>query len=524
MGIFNQVAMRRPRKNKFNLSHEKKLSLKMGDLIPTYVQEVVPGDNFRVSNNILCRFAPMYAPLMHNIDVWTHYFFVPNRLVWDNWETFITGGPNGTDNPEHPYIELDADLHSNGKIEVGGLLDYMGIPVHKITSPPATPDAWKINALPIRAYHRIWYEFFRDANLDQTGFTVDRFTGDGRNSFTEQNNLCILRKRCWEKDYFTSALPWQQRGPVAGIPIEYRDIAKVTTTQNGTTGQTGLKTSQSADPDRPNGTIGNLLTDNDHFAGIQNLDESVFTINNLRRSARLQEWLEKNARGGGRYVEQLLSHFGVISPDARLQRPEFLGGGKQPVQMSEVLNTAGVLDADTLTGNPEGYMAGHGISAGQNAGFKRKFTEHGYIIGITSVLPRTSYMDGLPREYSKRFDRFDYYWPEFAQIGEQEVLNSEVFMDDSKMNDDTIFGYQSRYAEYKSACSTVHGQFKTTLDFWHMARKFDSAPLLNNTFVNSDPTKRIFPVTDADTEDLYMQVYNQVSAIRPMPYLNIPTL
>lgn len=271
---------------------------------------------------------------------------------------------------------------------------------------------------------------------------------------------------------------------------------------------------------------------------VENIDEVLLTnsgvsINDLRRSIRLQEWLEKNARGGGRYVEQIMSHFGERSPDARLQRPEFLGGGKNPVVISEVLSTVTASDPDTAEEIPQANMAGHGISFGRTNGFTRKFVEHGWILGIMSVMPRTGYQQGINRMFT-RFDRFDYYWPEFAQIGEQEVLNKEVYINplvaDSTLHLDGTFGYQSRYAEYKYTPSTTHGQFKSSLLYWTLNRVFASQPSLNGSFVESDPSARIFAILPTpsqagiDQAQLMVQVYNKVDALRPMPYFGTPTI
>lgn len=241
----------------------------------------------------------------------------------------------------------------------------------------------------------------------------------------------------------------------------------------------------------------------------------------MRQSNALQRFLEKNARGGWRYIEQLLAHFGEHNSDYRLQRPEYLGGGKQPVVMSEVLNTAG-----ETGGLPQGNMAGHGLSVGNVNQFKRKFKEHGYVFGIMSVLPRTAYQQGVPREF-RRLEKLDYYFPEFAHLGEQEVSQDELYHDFTAAQDtnlNTVFGYQQRFAEYKYKNSTVHGLFRDDLDHWHMGRKFTSAPTLNNAFMNSDPTDRIFAVNEPTNEDVWAQLYHNLKAVRPMPFFANPSL
>lgn len=504
--IFSSIQLRRPRFNKFNLSHERKMSLQMGNLYPMYVEEIVPGDKFRVRSEIMLRFAPLLAPVMHRVNVFTHYFFVPNRLLWDEWEDFITGGRLGTAEPVPPRIRIGADTFA--KFSVGSLADYLGLPV--VGGDP-DPNEIFISALPFRAYQLCYDEYYRDQNLE-AALDISKASGTIP-AGAELDKITELRVRAWEKDYFTSALPFAQRGGSVEVPLS--DDPTVQTEAYRVS--TGLPFTQSGDL-----TIGGssnvLMTGSASEDGGVHLGAEGYGIdvNSLRRSVRLQEWLEKNARGGARYVEQILSHFGVRSSDARLQRPEYLGGGKTPVVISEVLSTF-----QDETGNPQGTMAGHGISFGTTNGFRRGFEEHGFVIGIMSVLPKTAYQQGIHRMFS-RFDKFDYYWPEFAQIGEQEIKNKEIYYAADVSEPEGTFGYQSRYAEYKYGCSTVHGAFRGNLSFWHMGRIFASQPSLNDDFVKSDPTTRIFAVETGD--HLYCQLYNRVDALRPMPYFGTPTI
>lgn len=501
-GLFTSIRSKRPKSNKFSLSHERKFSFKMGDLVPIMVQDIVPGDNFRVSSEVLLRFAPMLAPVMHRVNVFTHYFFVPNRLLWSEWEDFITGGREGLSNPATPYFLID-DVDTVAK---GSLSDYLGLPISVPIFPPAG-NPFPISVLPHRAYLEIYNQYYRDQNLSSE--VVYAKTGGLVLDYAAVLN--VLRKRAWEKDYFTSALPWAQRGGSVDIPLS--DDPAIVTTFNDTV------------------SLGNPSAGNALFTGTQAMstagsgnplhvgpDGHGVNINDLRRSMRLQEWLEKNARGGARYVEQILSHFGVKSSDARLQRPEYLGGGKQPVVISEVLSTF-----QDATGEPQGNMAGHAVSVGNSNGFRKRFEEHGYVIGLMSVLPKTAYQQGVPRHFLRQ-DRFDYYWPEFANIGEQEIKVGELFHNPEAATPESsqVFGYQSRYSEYKFCASSVHGEFRDTLDFWHMGRKFVSVPSLNQSFVESDPTTRIFAVTQ--NEHMYCQLYNRVDAMRPMPYFGTPVL
>lgn len=514
MKIFNKVGAKRPPSNKFDLSHERKMSMKMGHLVPSFVQEVLPGDKFRVSTEVMLRFAPLLAPIMHRVNVTTHYFYVPYRLVWDEWKDFITGGREGTSAPSMPVIRID-DADTASRFHKGSVADYLGMP----TLENATPtDAIDVSALPFRAYALIYDEYYRDQNLEAS---LDISKASGVVSDSEMIKLTGDRYRAWEKDYFTSALPWAQRGGDVTIPFDgeadvvYKAASDVIRTATDNPPLDGTLTSSTGKV-----TIsgqGNQRIENIEGIDLQNVS---VTVNELRRSVRLQEWLEKNARGGARYVEQLLSHFGVRSSDQRLQRPEYLGGGRQPVVVSEVLST---FQESGGEGNPQGNMAGHAVSVGRSNRFSKFFEEHGIVIGIMSVLPKTAYQQGIPKMF-RRLDKFDFAWPEFAQIGEQEIQLSELYYDQAATSGqkDETFGYQSRYAEYKYAASTVHGEFRDSLSFWHMGRIFASKPALNNTFVKSDPTTRIFAVEEG--EQLYVQLYNKVDAIRPLPYFGTPTI
>lgn len=523
MNIFQHVQNKRPKLNKFDLSHEKKLSLNMGKLVPIMLQEVLPGDKFRVNSEIMMRYAPMLAPIMHRVNVFTHYFFVPNRIIWNEWESFITGGKNGTDLPVHPYITINDALTAGSLMSNGSLADYFGLPYIDNTTPITQP--LNISALPFRAYQTIYNEYYRDQNLSNPiNFALSSGSSNG-----DSVDLMTLRDRAWEKDYFTSALPWAQRGgevllPMSGIArdadgdITYKDA--VGSPLPLTPG--AFEDLQILGPGAGAGTIHSAT--NEGAIVLETIDEITVnnastTINDLRRSIKLQEWLEKNARGGARYIEQILSHFGVTSSDARLQRPEYLGGGKAPTVISEVLTTA-YSSSDTV---PPGNMAGHGIAIGNTNRFNKRFEEHGYIIGIMSVLPRTAYAQGIPRQFLRE-SKLDYAWPEFAHLGEQEVFDAELFFDPNAADHKTTFGYQSRYAEYKFNHSQVSGDFRDSLAYWHMARLFSSAPNLNENFVMSDPTQRIFAVEEPEVHKLYCQIYNNVQALRPLPYFGTPTI
>lgn len=536
MSIFSTVKVRKPKRSTFDLSHENKLTCNIGKLIPFFCQEVLPGDSFRVNTDMLVRMAPMVAPIMQRLNVYTHFFFVPYRLLWDEWEDFITGGADGKANPPFPQLFLHSPYTN-----VGYLGDYLGLPTGTVVA-----SGMNVNALPFKAYHLIWNEYYRDQNLMQDFDIRSEQSGVISAPDSWVRDLCSLRTRCWHKDYFTSALPWTQRGddvllpltgdaPVILNPVVNQGQAPIIRSGNdmvyggdlhsapksaGGTSFLAAKTSSDTlnipvgiDPN------GSLVADMGEVSSV--------TINELRRANALQRWLETNARGGSRYIEQILSHFGVRVADYRLQRPEFLGGGKSPIMISEVLQNS----ASSADGTPQGTMAGHGISASVNHAFKSNFYEHGLIMGIMSVLPYSSYQNGVPRLFGK-FDRFDYGWPEFAHLGEQPIYNSEIFANPVSGINYTpgastgVFGYTPRYAEYKYCPDSVHGDFRTTLNFWHMGRRFSTLPGLNADFVTCDDTTndQVFAVTEQKYDKLWVQIYNDVRAIRPLPKYGTPGL
>lgn len=509
--IFNSIQLKKPKKNFFDLTHDVKLSTNMGEITPILCLECVPGDKFDLGCESIVRFAPMTAPVMHRMDVTMHYFFVPNRILWRNWEKYITNnGPAGTGvEVVPPYITYSSGFATPAYAEYNKFLDYMGVPP-MISGGTST----RLNALPFAAYQAVYDNYYRDENLI---VPVEYSLIDGENFLTtaDLDRLLKIRNRAWEHDYFTSSLPFAQKGAAVDIPlgqisenapIYYDQSTPVGTTLTGTPNNVFVPGSNSSS------------TSTDLFAATGGLEVEPTTINDLRRAYRLQEWLEKNARGGTRYIESILSHFGVKSSDARLQRPEYITGVKTPVVISEVLNTSGTQDQ-----LPQGNMAGHGISVSSGNSGSYYCEEHGYIIGVMTVMPKTAYQQGIPRTFLK-LDPLDFYWPSFANIGEQEVQVQELYAYTPNQTD--TFGYVPRYAEYKYMPSRVAGDFRTSLDYWHLGRIFGSEPTLSQEFIECTPqeTDRIFAVTDPDAQKLYCHVLNKIKAVRPMPKYGTPTI
>jgi len=445
------------------------------------------------------------APVMHPVNVRIHHWFVPHRILWDDFEDFITGGPDGHDVSVFPTVTMPSDSGA----AVGSLADYLGVP-------PGVANL-EVSALPFRAYNMIYNEWYRDQDLQSE---VPLSTASGSDTTT---SLSLLNAS-WEKDYFTSARPWEQKGPAVTIPLGTTAPVEVTGvgfygTGTGMTSQSGVRDSGGStatysqawkdhtSPQEPrlivkstNNTSGQQFPDIKGIADLSNA--SAVTVGVLREALALQRYEEARARYGSRYVEYL-RYLGVRSSDARLQRPEYLGGGRQTIQFSEVLQTAEGTD-------PVGEMRGHGISAVRTNRYRRFFEEHGYIITIMSVRPRTIYAQGLFRHWNKR-TKEDFWQRELEHIGQQEVLNKELYA--ASPQPEGVFGFQDRYDEYRRTESTIAGEFRSTLlDHWHMARIFSNAPALNADFVKAVPTKRTFAVPSQDV--LYVMANHSIQARR----------
>lgn len=478
------------KRHKHSLSHYKLLSCDMGELVPIGLTEVLPGDTFQHSTSMLMRVSPLLAPVMHPVQVRIHHWYVPHRLVWDDWEKFITGGPDGMDASVFPTVDITP---TDGSGVVGNVADYLGVP---------TGIDISVSALPFRAYAMIFNEWYRDQDLVGP-LPLSKASGD--DNVTNRS----LQNVAWEKDYFTSARPWTQKGPEVSIPLTGdAPVVGISVYNNQNFGASGLPSfGTTAAGDRPAGapgvsgsgvSTGTLIAGQavgavsgtnrpQVFADLSGV--SAATINDLRTAFALQRFEEARARWGSRYTEYL-RYLGVRSSDARLQRPEYLGGGKQTIQFSEVLQTAPGVDSEV------GDLKGHGISALRSNRYRRFFEEHGYVISLLSVRPRTMYVQGLPRTWNRR-TKEDFWQQELQHIGQQEILNKELYA--AHAQPDGVFGYQDRYDEYRRQESTIGGEFRTTeLDFWHMARIFASSPALNQSFVTSNPTKRINAVQTND--------------------------
>lgn len=475
---------------KFSLSNTKLLSCDMGELVPIGLTEVLPGDTFQHSTSAMLRCSPLLAPVMHPVHVQVHHWFVPNRLVWEDWEDFITGGPDGLDASEFPTIAMPASTGA----AVGSLADYLGVP-------PGIADL-EVSALPFRGYALIWNEFYRDQDL-QTELAISLASG------ADSTTSTALKNSGWAKDYFTSARPWEQKGASITIPLgdtaplenfgsDY-SLSRIASTGATTTAANNMMTGVTGGIN--NGTVA-LQVDVSPNMRADLSGASAVTVNVLREAMALQRYQEARARYGSRYTEYL-RYLSVRSSDARLQRPEYLGGGRQTIQFSEVLQTA-------EGSNPVGEMRGHGIGALRSNRYRRFFEEHGYVYTFLTVRPKGIYMQGLPRTWNRRIKE-DYWQVELQHIGQQEVLNKELYA--GHATPDGTFGYQDRYDEYRRQESTVSGEFRTSaLDFWHMARDFSTDPALNSTFVECVPPDRSFAVPSEDV--LYVMAKHSIQARR----------
>lgn len=512
--LFSQIPSTQIPRSVFDRSHGYKTTFNSGYLVPFYVDEVLPGDSFKLTATLFARLATPIVPFMDNLYLETFFFFVPNRLVWDNWQKFNGEQKNPSDSTDFLIPTV-----SGTNVQNQTLWDYFGLPTN-------VNKALKVNALPFRAYNLIFNEWFRDENLQES---LKVPTGDGPDNLSDYS----LVRRGKRHDYFTSCLPWPQKGP--GVEISIGGQAKVSivgagdpvfTSYSGTNVVGNLVATSNSQSNViytvNSGSVDRILTwKNPALSATADLSTATpISINDLRQAFQIQKLYERDARGGTRYTEILRSHFGVISPDARLQRPEYLGGSSARISINPVQQTSATNDT-----TPQGNLAAYGVVSDSFHGFSKSFVEHGYVFGFVNVRADLTYQQGLNRMWSRQ-GRFDFYWPVLAHLGEQAVLNKEIYAQGTA-DDDKVFGYQERYAEYRYYPGQITGKFRSTdpqpLDSWHLAQKFSSLPTLSSQFIQDNPpVERVIAVQNEP--QFLFDSYIRLKCARPMPVYSVPGL
>lgn len=513
----HHVEMFRPNRSVFDLSYSMLFDCDMGQLVPVLGKKMVPGDHFKIANEIVIRMNPSVAPLLHEVNCFVHCFFVPLRLLWPkpqipetapkedgSWEDYWTGGKDGTLEPIMPRW-IPANWQAT--TQTGSLWDYFGFPVN-VNPVGAYPDRWLL-----RSYNFIWNEYYRDQNY------MDEVDLDNED----------LKYRCWEKDYFTTALPWQQRGQAPALPVsgytEFLGYIASNTIANASNDSTVFRTTNS-NPDfrglyhfngsQPQSSVESIRA----WFNNNRINATTFDVSDLRLAFQTQKFLERNARSGARYVEQLRAHFGVSPRDDRMQRPEYIGGTRSPIIFSEVLQTS---SSDNTS--PQGNLAGHGMTVDRQFVGSYYAQEYGVVMALMSIMPRPVYQQGIDREWLCE-TRYDELLPEFVALSEQPVYNAELYVNDQESENRGVFGFNGRYDEYRVARNRVCGKLRSgvtdSLSFWHVARYFAQRPALNSDFLKCQPRKDWLAVP---SEPAWVVNYgNRIRAVRPLPVVGTPGL